>query len=160
MKYNSVNSNETVKVKKSIFILVCSLLVILFLNTGFSKFLDFNNSVIDMNGQPFPNGWSKGLVLALAISEIGIAASFFVTRTRLLGLYGALILMSLFSLYATLVLAHVFAKVPCSCGGFMRGLSWPQHLVVTTAAGIASAWCIRASKYVKEPMRKLSKASV
>jgi hypothetical protein len=37
-------------------------------------------------------------------------------------------LMSLFTIYTILVLSHFYDYVPCSCGGVIRRLTWPQHL--------------------------------
>jgi putative oxidoreductase len=28
------------------------------------------------------------------------------------------------------ILAHFFPYIPCSCGGVIRKLTWPQHLVL------------------------------
>lgn len=134
--------------KKFLYFFFCTAIVILFLNTGVSKFLDFNNAVIDMNGQPFPNSLSKLLVGSLAVIETAIALCFISNTTRLLALYSAFVLLCVFTLYAVLVLLHAFAEVPCSCGGFMRGLTWPNHLILTGTAAIASLWCIKNNSTV------------
>jgi len=50
-------------------------------------------------------------------------------RMRLFGLVGSFLLLLAFSAYAALILLHYFPYVPCGCGGVIRYLSWPQHLV-------------------------------
>jgi hypothetical protein len=45
------------------------------------------------------------------------------------GLYASLVLMLAFTIYTAAVLLHAFKYVPCSCGGVIRKLTWPQHLV-------------------------------
>jgi len=48
---------------------------------------------------------------------------------RMIGLYASFFMMLSFTLYITLML--LFTKhLPCSCGGVLRKLSWPQHLIL------------------------------
>ena len=105
------------------------LLVVLFLYTGVSKLVDFKGFTYDLNNQPFPNSFTPFLSWVLPISEIAIAAALLFERSRIIGLYASLILMSLFTIYTALVLLHVFEYVPCSCGGVIKHLTWPQHLI-------------------------------
>lgn len=115
--------------KKLIIEIVVLLLVILFLYTGVSKFVDFKGFTYDLNNQPFPNSFTPILKWVLPLSEIVIAGALLFEKTRLIGLYASLVLMSLFTIYTALVLLHVFEYVPCSCGGVIKYLSWPQHLI-------------------------------
>ncbi|RLJ75147.1 MauE/DoxX family redox-associated membrane protein [Pedobacter alluvionis] len=115
--------------KQIIIEIVVILLVILFLYTGISKLVDFKGFTSDLNNQPFPNSLTPVLSWALPIAEIAIVVALSFERNRLIGLYAALLLMSLFTMYNALVLLHVFDYVPCSCGGVISKLTWPQHLV-------------------------------
>ena len=117
--------------KSLVFILL--LLTILYLHTAVSKILSFQDFTFDMNNQPFPDSWTPFLIYALPATEIAIVIAFFFGRTRLLGLYLSLLLMSLFTVYTALVLLHVFKYVPCSCGGIIRQLTWPQHLILNVS---------------------------
>ncbi len=115
---------------KNIFIeIVVLLLVILFIYTAVSKFLDFDSFTRDLNSQPFPNSITPVLKWVLPISEIAIALMLCVNQTRRLALLFSLTLMSLFTIYTALVLFNAFDHVPCSCGGVIKNLSWPQHLL-------------------------------
>jgi putative oxidoreductase len=117
-------------VKKQLMLeLISSLLIMLFLYASISKFLDFRRFIGEMNNQPFPNSLTPFLVWAVPIFEIAIAATLIFERTRLVGLVGSLILMTLFTIYTGSVLLHFFRYVPCSCGGVIRRLTWGQHLV-------------------------------
>ncbi|MDO6432276.1 hypothetical protein Q4E93_16865 [Flavitalea sp. BT771] len=108
---------------------IAALLILLFLYAGISKFLEFDRFIGEMNNQPFPNSWTPFLVWTIPSLEIVIALTLMFERTRLPGLIASLILMTLFTLYTGSVLLHFFAYVPCSCGGVIRKLSWPQHMV-------------------------------
>lgn len=116
--------------KKKIFVeIVVLLLVILFLYTAVSKFVDFKGFTYDLNNQPFPNSLTPILKWVIPITEILIVISLLSEKTRQIGLYSSLILMSLFTVYTILVLSHVFEYVPCSCGGVIEKLTWPQHFI-------------------------------
>ena len=108
---------------------IAALLILLFLYAGISKFLEFDRFIGEMNNQPFPNSWTPFLVWTIPSLEVVIALALMFERTRLPGLIASSILMTLFTLYTGSVLLHFFAYVPCSCGGVIRKLSWPQHMV-------------------------------
>ena len=109
---------------------ISALLILLFLYASVSKFLDFKTFFKEMHNQPLPKSWTPFLVWFIPCSEILLSAALIFERTRLLGLYGSLILMGLFTIYAILILSHVFPYVPCSCGGVIKRLTWRQHLVL------------------------------
>jgi hypothetical protein len=109
---------------------ISALLILLFLYASLSKILDFKTFIKEMNNQPLPNSWTPFLVYFIPCSEILLSVALIFERTRLLGFYGSLVLMGLFTIYATLILVHVFSYVPCSCGGVIKRLTWRQHLVL------------------------------
>ena len=115
--------------KIRVLVVICFLLVLLFVYTALGKMLDMERFTGELRNQPFPKSWAAWIVWLLPITELLIAALLFFDRTRLIGLTGSFLLMSLFTGYTALVLSGVFHKVPCSCGGVIRQLSWPQHLV-------------------------------
>jgi hypothetical protein len=101
----------------------------LFLYASVSKFLDFQRFIGEMNNQPLPNSWTPFLVWTVPSLEIAISLALIFERTRMVGLIASLVLMTLFTIYTAVILLHFFDYVPCSCGGVIRKLSWPQHLV-------------------------------
>lgn len=109
---------------------IVSLYVLLFLYAGLSKFLDFRTFVKDLNNQPLPNSWTPFLAWFIPCSEIVLSLGLIFERTRLVSLYGSLVLMGLFSGYTLIILSHAFSYIPCSCGGIINRLTWWQHLVL------------------------------
>ena len=109
---------------------ISALLILLFLYASVSKFLDFKRFIDEMNNQPLPNSWTPLLVWGIPFLEIAISATLLFEYTRLLAFYASLVLMILFTIYAIMILAHFFPYVPCSCGGMIRKLTWPQHLML------------------------------
>ena len=108
---------------------ISALLIMLFLYASISKFLDFQRFIGEMNNQPFPNSWTPFLVWTVPSFEIAISLVLIFESTRMVGLIASLVLMTLFTIYTAVILLHFFDYVPCSCGGVIRKLSWPQHLV-------------------------------
>lgn len=101
----------------------------LFLYAAVSKFIDFDRFTGEMNNQPFPNSWTPFLVWTVPSIEIVISLALIFERTRMVGFISSLVLMTLFTIYTGAILLHFFEYVPCSCGGVIRKLTWPQHLV-------------------------------
>lgn len=141
------------KNKKIITEITVLLLVILFLYTGLSKIIDFKGFTKDLNNQPFPNSFTPFLRWAVPLTEIAIVGALIYEKTRLIGLYASLLLMSLFTIYTALVLLRVFAYVPCSCGGVIKHLTWPQHLVFNLFFVLITAVTIKQQKSRKQQMR-------
>ncbi|REC79513.1 hypothetical protein DRF60_06735 [Chryseobacterium elymi] len=132
--------------KRLIIDIVVLLLVILFLYTAVSKFVDFKGFTYDLNNQPFPNSLTPILRWLVPLTEIGIVLGLIFEKTRLLALYASLILMSLFTIYTALVLFDVFEYVPCSCGGVIKNLTWPQHLIFNLFFVVITLLAIRVNK--------------
>ena len=109
---------------------IAALLILLFLYASVSKFLDFKRFIDEMNNQPLPNSWTPFLVWGIPCLEIAISAALLFEYTRLLALYASLVLMTSFTIYSIMIIAHFFPYVPCSCGGVIRKLTWPQHLAL------------------------------
>jgi putative oxidoreductase len=109
---------------------VSALLILLFLYASLSKFMDFTTFIGEMRNQPLPKSWIPFLVWFIPCTEIILSVLLIVERTRLLGLYGSVVLMGLFTAYAMLILLHFFPRVPCTCGGIIKKLTWPQHLAM------------------------------
>jgi hypothetical protein len=93
-----------------------------------SKWLAFKTFIGDMNNQPFPNWMTPYLVIIIPVLEVLIAIGLIFEKTRVPALYASFVLMMAFTIYTVAVLSHAFKYVPCSCGGVIKKLTWPQHL--------------------------------
>ncbi|MDQ0107494.1 putative membrane protein YphA (DoxX/SURF4 family) [Chitinophaga terrae (ex Kim and Jung 2007)] len=135
--------------KDTILNIICLLLILLFVYTGVSKFLDFERFqlVIEQTNLLKPHAvWLKWVV---PISELIIAGMLATPRTRLLGLYLSTILMLSFTLYVAGVLKFS-DRLPCSCGGIINEMSWPMHLIFNIVFTILTILGIWISKFKKE----------
>ncbi|TXJ29055.1 MAG: hypothetical protein E6Q24_05085 [Chitinophagaceae bacterium] len=132
--------------KRSTIIEMISLLfVVLFLYTAISKLLDYSVFTEQLGTSPVLEPMSGFIAWALPLTEIIVAILLFLPRTRLPGLYASFILMVAFTLYIGVIL--LFSKeLPCSCGGILQELSWPQHLVLNFGLIGLSLWAIFLSR--------------
>ena len=133
------------------------LLTLLFIYTAASKLLDWDGFVYDLNNQPFPNSLTFVLAVFLICSELAVIGCFFFKCSRVIGLWISMSLMLLFTLYTALVLFNVFDRVPCNCGGVIKNLSWPQHLLFNIFFTLLSTWGIYIERRLKEESRHVSR---
>jgi putative oxidoreductase len=105
-----------------------ALLVLLFVYTGADKLLHLDNFTLSMYNQPIPHSLAFFLARLIPVIEILTAGSLLFTTTQHFGLYSSFTLLSIFSVYIALILLHFFRKIPCSCAGIFRHITWQQHL--------------------------------
>ena len=105
--------------------LISSLLILLFVYTGLSKLLSIERFEAVLGQSPIISSGAGMLAWQVPLTELGIALLLFFSATRLVGLWAALVLLSLFTLYLGWMV--LFAPhLPCSCGGVIGSLSWKQ----------------------------------
>lgn len=117
--------------KKDIYIeIAAGLIVLLFMYASASKLFDLQSFIHEMERQPLPLWLKRPLVWIVPGTEILVSAALLFPKTRLAGFYAAAVLLFAFTCYTVLVLSLFFGKIPCSCGGVIKSLSWPQHLLL------------------------------
>jgi putative oxidoreductase len=122
--------------RKLVVELISFLLMLIFLYAAFSKWFAFKTFRDEINNQPYPNWLTPWIIYSIPPLEVLITLALMFERTRKVGLYASLILMSVFSMYTIAVMLNFFAYVPCSCGGiikdlaWIKNLSWNQHLLL------------------------------
>jgi len=114
--------------KKIAIEVISSLLILLFMYTALSKLLDFTTFKNVLSRSPFIDNKASVVALALPITEIMVALLLFIPNTRLWGFYGSAALMTIFTLYLGYMILFS-PKLPCSCGGVLKQMTWNQHLI-------------------------------
>lgn len=127
---------------KSITIEICaSLLILLFVYTAVSKLLDFSTFRMQLGKSPFITGFAGVISYGLPILELVIAGLLLFKKTKMIGLYSSLLIMSMFTAYIYAMLNYSY-YIPCSCGGVLASMTWGVHFwfnilfVVFAALGI------------------------
>ncbi len=110
---------------------IAILFILLFVYAGFTKFSEGDRFYTNLYNSPLFGVKSIAHIVSWAIPalEIIIAALLVWPKTRLKGLYAALVLMILFTVYVAGIL-FVSPYTPCSCGGVITLLTWTQHFIL------------------------------
>ena len=134
--------------KELIIIIISSLLIVLFLYTGLMKLIDHERFNWALHKSPLLNQVASILSWVVPIGEILIAISLMLPTTRNLGLYGSLILMSIFTIYIGFMV-YFRSDRPCTCGGIISYMNWHQHFYFNstfTLLAVLSIWLERKIK--------------
>src|SRR5579871_3722702 len=126
--------------------------ILLFLYTGIEKLKDVKSFREQLISSPILSSIAGFVAWALPITEILLAIVIFIPAWRKKGLWGSLILMSLFTVYLCTILI-IDNHLSCSCGGIIENLSPRQHVLFNLAAILLA---IMALFILKKPTLKLS----
>ncbi len=122
----------TAPLKKYIPLIAAMALIMLFIYSGITKFLDFDKFTQEMSLSPF---FSKSLIPYIAFSVLAmeciISGLFVFERTRDYAFILSITLLTLFTTYIHLLLKAEF--IPCSCGGILNNMDWNTHIIFNVA---------------------------
>ena len=127
--------------------------IILFLYTGISKIMEYDEFYEQLADSPFLGFAATPIALFLPWVEFAVVLMLIVPRWRLKGFYATLTLMVLFTAYI-IGLFSIDKELPCSCGGIIALLSWKQHLVFNSVFILLNVLAIRLQKRKKKEQEK------
>jgi hypothetical protein len=119
--------NKNKGFKKYVVEVICLLYILLFVYAAVSKLLDFENFQVQLGQSPLLSVFAVWVSWLVPFTELLTAVFLVVPKLRTLGLFIALSLMTMFSVYIFIIL-HFSDFVPCSCGGVLEKMSWNAHL--------------------------------
>jgi putative oxidoreductase len=138
---------------------VQALLVLLFMYTGFNKLFGLKEFTDSLYSQPIPHGLAFFLARLIPVIEIITAVFLLFSATTRTGLYSSFGLLLIFTGYIAAILLHFFRKIPCSCAGIFRHMSWETHLwvnmlflVLTGTAILLTSPRFKVSKRFHSPL--------
>lgn len=114
--------------KKLIIELICFLYALLFVYAAVSKLVDFERFQVQLAQSPVLSIYAEWISYFVIGFELIISGMLLFSATRIIGLYAAFVLMSMFTSYIFIVL-HYSSFIPCSCGGILEKMSWNTHLI-------------------------------
>ena len=138
---------------------ISALLILLFLYTALSKAVEFSTFRISLLESPLigrghlPREWAYFIGWSLISVEFLASMLLFFPKTRLIGLYTSFVLMIIFTFYIGYIVVFMGRDVPCSCGGVIAYLNWPQHLLFNiffTALAGAGIWLQRKERKIPD----------
>jgi hypothetical protein len=112
--------------KETLLEIISFLLVLLFVYTAVSKLVDYATFKHQLSQSPFITDFSNEIAWSIPAGEILIALALLYKPVRLLGLYGSLFIMTMFTAYIFAMLRFSY-DIPCSCGGVLSKMTWGQH---------------------------------
>jgi hypothetical protein len=113
---------------QSLMEIITALLILLFVYTGLSKLHEHDRFVSVLFSSPLIGHNASLFAWTLPVVELATAILLLVPFTRLAGLFTSLVLMSIFTVYIAYMLL-TSSHLPCSCGGVLKSMTWPQHLI-------------------------------
>ena len=114
--------------KKLAIEIICALFILLFTYAAVMKLMDVQKFTVQIGQSPMLENYAGFVAWAIPLVELLIAAMLVWNRFRLIGLYGAFTLMSMFTVYIIAILQFSY-KIPCSCGGILESMGWTEHLI-------------------------------
>jgi hypothetical protein len=105
------------------------LLVVLFTYTAINKLFAINRFRFQLETFPWLNAHPIAVAWTIILTEIIIVILLISPRRTRMGFMASLILLSLFTIYL-LTMLFTASSLPCTCGGVLQQLSWPQHIAV------------------------------
>lgn len=125
--------------KKFLIQLAAAILIFLFLYTSLLKILQPVAFISKLSHLPLLNEMHKSLLWLLPISELMVVILLCFPRYRELGFLLGLTLLLFFTVY--IIGLYIFAdRMPCSCGGILENMSWPQHIAFNMVSMVISFW--------------------
>lgn len=109
----------------------CYLLIFLFTYTGISKLIDHDSFLSSMLQSSIIRNYAIILSWLIPTLELLIAAMLFSEKYKKSGLLLSLALMIIFTFYIMYMILFV-PRLPCSCGGVLKELSWSNHILFNT----------------------------
>jgi len=140
--------------KERFLIFAVSALIILWVYTAGSKVVEFQEFRHQLKLQHFNNALISLLLVILPLSEALTAFLLSSSASRMPGLYASLLLLTVFTIYIMLILLGFFDKIPCSCGGVLKEMSWKTHLLFNASFLSLNLWAVY---YIKQKERRSGK---
>lgn len=120
------------KTKRIIVDIIVYMYVLLFLYAATSKLIEYDKFQLQISKSPIITNYAHILVWMVPALEIIISIMLLIDRIRMIGLFAAFGLMSLFTAYIYAILNYS-DFIPCSCGGVLQKMTWDQHLIFNIA---------------------------
>ena len=135
--------------RSNFIVFAAALLIFLYIYAALTKLFDLQNFKTVLERSPLIGENTVWVSWSIPVVEIIVSIFLFFPRFRKYGYLSSSILMAVFTLYIGYMIMFV-PKLPCSCGGVMSKLTWPQHLLFNSAFFAVSiigwALCNKESK--------------
>lgn len=123
--------------------ITCTILVSIFVYTGVNKLTEISNFQAVLSKSTFLKPIYIPVSWIIPSIEIVTALVLAFAKSKIIGLWIAVILLTMFTVYISGMLALLHHKdLPCSCGGIINKLSWPEHVILNLALLTLSSYTL------------------
>lgn len=140
-KNEIVQQKKDSAMKQTITDIICGLLILLFVYAAMNKLFAYEEFRMQLSRSPWLTPYAVVIAWLVPAVELIISGLLTVSALRVYGLYASWMLLLFFTLYIAGML-WTQAHLPCSCGGVISRLSWPQHLVFNLFFMALCSWGI------------------
>lgn len=137
------------KIKMFLVDVISYIFIMLFIYTASDKLLNIGVFISFMKKLDLISGIGAYLAWMVPTVEIMLSIILLFNSTRLMGLWGSLSLMILFTSYL-IYMKLTAEKLPCHCGGVISNLRWDQHIWLNTLLILIAATAISAKLKSKQ----------
>lgn len=120
-------NNISPKTKAVVVDIIVYAFIALFIYTSVDKIYKFENFKGVLSNSKLIGPIGPLVAFFVPASELLIAVLLLLPATKRNGLFAATTLMTVFTIYVIIMM--ITGELICSCGGFIKGMSWPVHLV-------------------------------
>lgn len=114
--------------KEFIVEIISCLFIMLFVYAAVSKLIDYTKFRVEIGKSPLLTSFAPWAAIGVPLVEIVVAVMLAFKQWRLVAMYAAFTLMTLFTSYIIAILQ--FSEfIPCTCGGVLQNMNWNQHLI-------------------------------
>lgn len=145
MNNNLVIKHKGLISRQTIIGCIAATFILLFTYTAFIKLLDLGTFRWVLSKSPLLKPIAAFIAISIPVIELLIVLLLFVPSARIAGLYGAFLLMLLFTVYIAYMLLFT-PHLPCSCGGVLKHMGWKQHLLFNFLFTVLAAAAIHLQK--------------
>lgn len=108
--------------------IISFLLALTFSYAAVSKAIDLPKFQVQLGQSTMLGFIAEPLSILVPVVEIALTVLIFIPRTRVVGFYSLLAMMTMFTTYIVIIMNYSY-HIPCSCGGILNSLGWKHHLV-------------------------------
>jgi len=107
------------KIKEKLTQVTAAVIAVMFFYAIVVKMSDYQQAFWDMHNQVFSENVAAILTWLIPVIEFLLIILLLYKPQTVVGLWGALLLLTTFSLYIVLAKYNFFDRTPCSCGGIL-----------------------------------------
>lgn len=138
--------------------IISALFIVLFVYTAMSKLSDYRFFVAQLNTHPGIGPYANTLAWLVPTAELLIVAMLMIPRTKIMGLYSSLAIMTAFTIYLLLMLKYG-ENLPCSCGGVIKYMTWREHVAFNSGfiiLALFALWLRQSRRFRDEERTKVA----